>query len=74
MLGRLLEDLAAHRRDGAMSPAMLAEAIRDIEINSPRVALPLRPRTTTSPVAPEAGIWTNRAVAAPMEREEPCVG
>ena len=47
MLRRLLDDLAVNRRAAMITPAMLVEAIEDIESSSPRVT-PLPP-----PVAPE---------------------
>lgn len=42
-LGRLLEDLASHRWTAGITPALLAEAIREIETNSPRVVVELPP-------------------------------
>src|SRR5262245_41510512 len=36
-LDRLLDDLASHRTAGGISPSLLASAIREIELNSPRV-------------------------------------
>jgi hypothetical protein len=40
-LGRLLDDLASHRSGGGITASLVAEAIREIETNSPRVILPL---------------------------------
>jgi hypothetical protein len=42
-LGRLLDDLASHRSPAGITPALLANAIRDIELNSPRVSVQLPP-------------------------------
>jgi hypothetical protein len=42
-LGRLLDDLASHRSGGGITPSLVAEAIREIETNSPRVVIPLPP-------------------------------
>jgi hypothetical protein len=36
-LDRLLDDLASHRSGAGLSPSILASAIREIELNSPRV-------------------------------------
>jgi hypothetical protein len=42
-LGRLLDDLASHRSAAGITPALLANAIREIESNSPRVLVQLPP-------------------------------
>ncbi|HEX6961517.1 MAG TPA: FecR domain-containing protein [Lacipirellula sp.] len=51
-LGRLLDDLTSHRSGCAIAPSLVAEAIREIETNSPRVitALPVaEPVAETQP-------------------------
>jgi len=63
MLGRLLEDLAARRNGSPFAPDMLAEAIREIEVNSPRVALPLAPPPPLPERTPLSHILTPLAAA-----------
>jgi len=63
MLGRLLEDLAARRNGSPFAPDMLAEAIREIEVNSPRVALPMPPPLPLPERMPLSHILTPLAAA-----------
>lgn len=61
MLRRLLDDLAANRRAAMVTPAMLVEAIEDIESSSPRVT-PLPP--PSAPVEEKSSSW--RFIALPL--------
>jgi hypothetical protein len=54
-LGQLLEDLASRKYGDVITPDMLADAIRGIEINSPRVAAPLPPLPEPEP--PGTPLW-----------------
>jgi anti-sigma factor RsiW len=56
MLGRLLEDLASHRSTAGITPALLADAIREIESNSPRAFVEL-PRPTPEPEPEQPLRW-----------------
>lgn len=62
-LDRLLEDLASHRTAGGISPSLLANAIREIESNSPRV-LKLPRSEEASAVPPPALPWPAAATLA----------
>ena len=66
-LGRLLDDLASHRSTAGITPALLADAIREIETNSPRAYVEL-PRPIPEPEPDQPLRWsafaTTAAVAA----------
>ncbi|WP_428303712.1 FecR domain-containing protein [Lacipirellula sp.] len=63
MMRRLLDDLAANRRAAMIMPAMLAEAIEDIEASSPRVT-PLVKEELPEPAALRPWQYLSVPVAA----------
>lgn len=63
MLGRLLEDLASHRSTAGITPALLADAIREIETNSPRAFVEL-PRPLPEPASEQPLRWSVFATTA----------
>jgi hypothetical protein len=68
-LDRLLDDLASHRTAGGISPSLLANAIREIELSSPRVLerpQPMEPLAETAAIFPWSTAATFAAVAATL--------
>lgn len=69
MLGRLLDDLASHRSTAGITPALLADAIREIETNSPRAFVQLS-RSAPEPTPEQPLRWpvfaSTAAVAAAL--------
>lgn len=69
-LDRLLDDLASHRSGPGLSPSILASAIREIELNSPRVLeatpLPALTQEAEPSYSWAAGAAAGLAVAATL--------